>query len=77
MVIFIYYSHTYLFIIFVIIIKYTPWMSHPFRLFTYIDPPEMGITTSHERSLVEFNKTQGFKINFINNLSLSYFHSSA
>ena len=50
-------------------------MSRPFICFTYINPSEMGITTSHECSLVEFTKT--FKINWINNLSLSDYQSKS
>ena len=72
--IFIYYSYTYLFILFVIIIKDNQWMLYPFICITYIYPPEMGTTTSHEISLVEFTKT--FKINLINNLSLCDYQSS-
>ena len=75
MVILIYYSHTYLFILSVIIIKDTPLILHPFICFTSIDPPEMGITKSHESYLFEFTKT--FKINWINNLSLSDYQLSA
>ena len=57
--------------------KENPWMLHPFICFTSIDTPEMDITMSHERSLVEFNKTLGYKIHCINNLSLSNYQSSA
>ena len=73
MVIFIYYSQTHLFILLVVIIKDT----HPFRFFTSIDIPEMGITASHKISLLEFTKIQSFKINWINDLSLSDYWSSA
>ena len=77
MVIFIQYSHTYLFILFVIIIKYSPWMLHPFKWLTSIDPSEMGIMMHHKSSLVKFTKTKGFQIHQIKTFSLYNYQSSA
>ena len=64
------YSQTYFFIIFIIIIRYTQWISHTFRCFTYIDYPIIRITASHESYLVQLTKPQGFQINVISKLLL-------
>ena len=56
-------------------IEYNKQMFHPFICFTSIDITETGITTSHMSPLIEFTKTYGFKINWINNLSLSDYQS--
>ena len=58
-------AHTIWLLLFILIIKDTKWMSHPFRCFASIAPPEKGITSSHESSLFEFTKAWGFQMHSI------------